>query len=71
MRRSNKRAAQKAYASPVKNIYSYFKPQTVRKLVEEFEEVDLSVVGQLLQTIVDASIDFNVALPRGLLENFR
>ena len=30
----------------------------------------LSVVGKLLQTIVDASIDFNVALPRALLENF-
>ena len=69
MRRSNKRAAQKAYASPVKNICSYFKPHRVRKLAEE--EVDLSAVGKLLQTIVDASIDFNVALPRALLENFR
>ena len=69
MRRSNKRVAQKAYASPVKNICSYFKPHRVRKLAEE--EVDLSAVGKLLQTIVDASIDFNVALPRTLLENFR
>ena len=61
MRRSNKRGAQKAYTSPVKSIYSYFKPHRVRKLAEE--EVDLS--------IVDASIDFHVALPRALLENFR
>ena len=69
MRRRNKRAAQKAYASLVKNIYSYFKPYRVRKLAEE--EVDLSAVGKLLQTIVDDSIDFNVALPHALLENFR
>ena len=53
----------------MKNIYSYYKPHRVRKLAEE--EVDLSAVGKLLQTIVDASIDFNVALPRALLENFR
>ena len=66
MRRSNKRAAQKR---TVKNIYSYFKPQRVRKFAEE--EVDLSVVGKLLETIVDASVDFNVALARALLENFR
>ena len=69
MRRSNKRTAQRAYTSPVKNIYSDFKPHRVRKLAEE--EVDLSAVGKLLQTIVDASIFFNVALPRALLENFR
>ena len=69
MRRSNKRAAQKAYASAVENIYSDFKPSRVRKLVEE--DMDLSAVGKLLQTIVDASIDFNVALLRALLENFR
>ena len=66
MRRSNRRAA---YTSPVKNIYSDFKPHRVRKLAEE--EVDLSAVGKLLQTIVDASIFFSVALPRALLENFR
>ena len=69
MRRSNKRAAQRAYTGPVKNIYSYFKPHRVRKLAED--EVDLSAVGKLLQIIVDASIDFNVALPRALLGNFR
>ena len=69
MRRSNKRAAQGAYTSPVKNIYSDFKPHRVRKLAEE--EVDLSAVGKLLQTIVDALIFFNVALPRARLENFR
>ena len=48
--------------------HSDFKPQRIRKLAEE--EVDLSAVGKLLQTIVDASIVFNVALPRALLENF-
>ena len=68
LRRSNEHAAQRAYTSPVKNIYSDFKPHKVRKLAEE--EVDLSAVGKLLQTIVNASIDFNVALPGGLLENF-
>ena len=68
MRSSNKRAAQRAYTSPVKNIDSDFKPHRVRKLAEE--EVDLSAVGKLLQTIVDASIFFNVALPRALLEIF-
>ena len=52
MRRSNKRAAQRAYTSPVKNIYSDFKPHRIRKLAEE--EMDLSAVGKLLQTIVDA-----------------
>ena len=46
MRRSNKRGAQKAYASPVKKIYSYYKPHRVRKLAEE--EVDLSVIGLLM-----------------------
>ena len=46
MRRSNKRAAQRAYTSPVKNIYSDFKPHRVRKLAEE--EVDLSAVGKLM-----------------------
>ena len=68
MRRSNKHGAQKPYTSPVKSIYSYFKPHRVRKLAEE--EVDLSAVGKLLQTIADASIDSHVALPRALLEIF-
>ena len=48
MRRSNERAAQKAYA-----IYTQlFQTSRIRKLAEE--EVDLSAVGKLLQTIVDA-----------------
>ena len=58
MSRSNKRAAQRGHASPVKNIYSYFKPHRVTKLVEE--EVDLSAVGKVLETLVDASIDIAI-----------
>ena len=56
MRRSNKRAAQRAYTSPVKNMYSDFKAHRIRKLAEE--EMDLSTVGKLLQTIVDACFYF-------------
>ena len=59
-----------AYASPVNNVNSNFKPCTLSKKKLAEEEVNLSMVRKLLQTIVDASIDFNLAFPRAPLKIF-